>query len=858
MTDHQQIEQWLAIYSDLDAATQQQVDAHLANCTTCTATLHNYQQMDRRMDLLMASRLQSAKRRPVQLPHPLTVAAQGSRWSTGVAWFLYRTNAIRHQWQPVVGSALLVALVVAFFYSYIPLLVHYEVSAPVTIAQTPESPTIAEARQGIVASLRAELIARHSNSYNAASFIDAEADAVWRSQARRGLFLPQEQWRGIWVDAEITEIELLAPDLALVRLAIQNAWTKREIGRVYRNIQGRWYWTEPPAELWGEERVLETEHLRFEYRERDAEIVVQLADELERFYVKLHQMLDVRLDIRPSALSPDVGRKIKLRITPQEIANFRQASLGEFEVSSPGLMSLSLQGASSPTEQHKLIMGALLAEIVISKLQSEQIEALPAWREVMAALSQRMLTQGLIEPPQEDEQQERVWTANLLAISYPFSLDTFVTTSFVDREQPAPVEPFVAYIEAVYGYDQIVTLLKTLITEPMVDPEVVIPAVFDISLTELEADWNAWVLEEYPSLQAALDTRQAIEESLAMESEAFANRDATALEQLLDPAADPNWLGKSRRWIQSAVATPTYSERELELVGLEVRDDLARVRIRTEQPNSTASPLMEGRMYRWGGKQWLQTAPTEFSGESQIAIETEHFRITFGESDTVAVLQAAPALEIAYQRIVKLLELPRARTPDLYSFLNGRFEIQVTSQEIDSRPSQAPVLKVLSPAFQSWSQGDDDGSAVAYMVMARLVWPMLEEMNVGENIWRWGVLSSGINQWLLDENVPNAPWRDPLYHQVELQRFFDEYYPLSINELQNLHDGRISFVVSRLLMNHIVDEYGREYVAPFIRGLGEYNSWDELIPTVFNVDVATFEAGWNDYLAENYQAEAKQ
>ena len=38
-----------------------------------------------------------------------------------------------------------------------------------------------------------------------------------------------------------------------------------------------------------------------------------------------------------------------------------------------------------------------------------------------------------------------------------------------------------------------------------------------------------------------------------------------------------------------------------------------------------------------------------------------------------------------------------------------------------------------------------------------------------------------------------------------------------------------------------------------LAALGEHTSWQTLIPAIFDVSAAEFEAGWQAYLAERYQ-----
>jgi hypothetical protein len=54
------------------------------------------------------------------------------------------------------------------------------------------------------------------------------------------------------------------------------------------------------------------------------------------------------------------------------------------------------------------------------------------------------------------------------------------------------------------------------------------------------------------------------------------------------------------------------------------------------------------------------------------------------------------------------------------------------------------------------------------------------------------------------------------------------------------------------LVEYTVATYGRERLPALLAGLGQSDSWDTLIPAVYGVSPAAFEAGWRVYLAERY------
>jgi hypothetical protein len=51
----------------------------------------------------------------------------------------------------------------------------------------------------------------------------------------------------------------------------------------------------------------------------------------------------------------------------------------------------------------------------------------------------------------------------------------------------------------------------------------------------------------------------------------------------------------------------------------------------------------------------------------------------------------------------------------------------------------------------------------------------------------------------------------------------------------------------------VVESYGRERLPDLLQGLAAYDSWQELIPAVFDVSQEQFVSGWNLYVIEYYR-----
>lgn len=81
-------------------------------------------------------------------------------------------------------------------------------------------------------------------------------------------------------------------------------------------------------------------------------------------------------------------------------------------------------------------------------------------------------------------------------------------------------------------------------------------------------------------------------------------------------------------------------------------------------------------------------------------------------------------------------------------------------------------------------------------------------------------------------------------------RYPDEYAEQSSMLSWGNHPGQV--VALATLIDYAVATYGRERLPVLLAGLGQYKSWDTLIPAVYGLSPAQFEAGWQAYLAGHY------
>ena len=68
--------------------------------------------------------------------------------------------------------------------------------------------------------------------------------------------------------------------------------------------------------------------------------------------------------------------------------------------------------------------------------------------------------------------------------------------------------------------------------------------------------------------------------------------------------------------------------------------------------------------------------------------------------------------------------------------------------------------------------------------------------------------------------------------------------------------GPTEIVAIATLLEYAVTTYRHEQMPVLLAGLGQYDDRETLIPAVFGVSAANFEADWRRYLAQNYSADS--
>jgi hypothetical protein len=102
---------------------------------------------------------------------------------------------------------------------------------------------------------------------------------------------------------------------------------------------------------------------------------------------------------------------------------------------------------------------------------------------------------------------------------------------------------------------------------------------------------------------------------------------------------------------------------------------------------------------------------------------------------------------------------------------------------------------------------------------------------------QWDYYSQGSLDPLIHLNqldVPVAEDRDGYQHHI----------------IQHSRPGKA--IAAATLIEYAVATYGREHLPALVASLSQHNNWETLIPAVYGVSAADFEAGWQAYLSAHY------
>jgi hypothetical protein len=104
--------------------------------------------------------------------------------------------------------------------------------------------------------------------------------------------------------------------------------------------------------------------------------------------------------------------------------------------------------------------------------------------------------------------------------------------------------------------------------------------------------------------------------------------------------------------------------------------------------------------------------------------------------------------------------------------------------------------------------------------------------------------------------VPSDFWCQP---RMAALRLADLVAAANDSMMRPMRESRLGKEVAlATVVAYAATAYGPERIPLLIARIDKHGSWETLIPAVFGVSMAEFEAGWQDYLAERYGVPAEQ
>ncbi len=359
-------------------------------------------------------------------------------------------------------------------------------------------PTALVARQQAAEGIHFALLQekRTYESGDAAHFsglIDSDVSGPWRST-----------WRTAWENGlqheEQFGVTLLAvsaqDELAIATVLVTNSapeWGNidhfRE-QRYYRQRGQQWLRAMPTAAFWGEQQLLETTHFRFEYYQPDAVAVLAVGRQVEQIYAELYQRLGLALP---------KGEGLTFVFVPEVIRNWR--SLGtRIEMTSPALAQIP---APLTDEMY-------LLQLVTQRLGYQGLEIAMARMPTGTEYRWNLLRWGIHNwLVTELTGQAAPWSLEAeRALQESLTKQFIVTLGLVNRwentGEPDPTEIMARYALAEtvvrfaisrYGIDCLPLLLQNLSNYAAWKD--LIPHTFGVSVSDFEADWQAYVQSNY-------------------------------------------------------------------------------------------------------------------------------------------------------------------------------------------------------------------------------------------------------------------------------------------------------------------------------------------------------------------------
>jgi hypothetical protein len=339
---------------------------------------------------------------------------------------------------------------------------------------------------------------------------------------------------------------------------------------------------------------------------------------------------------------------------------------------------------------------------------------------------------------------------------------------------------------------------------------------------------------------------------------------------------------------------------------------LAQVVIYTEHGEPA---YRQTRFYRHTAEGWQQTAPDVALWGPVRGLETRYFVFHFRQNDAPAVIAVAQQVDTLYATLRRNFGLPISHDelPTMFGGEKLVIDVSVTQTPGNILPWDRASDRFLVPSPAVYlapvelTDADLLAQSLALPLFEQVLAQAKEQYQISST---WQPLLDGLRLWQVwDLDLPLSTWRVDvvqwLYadltaisgHPIVVpERYTDLcathklwllpaqiHIPLLCTDLDReswyfflwgLRDPpthlaqivlprptsypyteinhRGQTVALATLIEYAAATYGRERLPVLVAGLGHYDNWETLLPAVFGVSAAEFEADWQVYLMAHY------
>ena len=345
---------------------------------------------------------------------------------------------------------------------------------------------------------------------------------------------------------------------------------------------------------------------------------------------------------------------------------------------------------------------------------------------------------------------------------------------------------------------------------------------------------------------------------------------------------------------------------------VELQGELATARIVTRAARGIPA-YRQTRFYRRTNGGWVRTAPDAALWGPARSLETPYFVYHFRQNDAQAVTAVASQVDTLYLTLRRNFGLPLSLDAEK---LVIDVSVTLPPGHVAAGFGAPTRFPVSSPAVYWAPVELTDAELLAQSIALPLLNYVLAHASEHHAIGKtWQPLLDGLYLWQVwDLDLPLAAWRadvakwiyvdvpaigpgQPVVlpkryaalcgaHKLWLSSPMQIHIPIGCTELdgaawylrsfysgdQLTHLAQLAVPVPQslvreplppayhpgqtvalaTLIEYAVATYGRERLPALLAGLGQYESWDTLLPAVYGVSASEFEAGWQAYLVAHY------